>query len=390
MKGEQAATAREFPSREELLRLALLRMPGGSPRLLRTVLLACGSVSHALSMCEELPPDMRRLLLRVCARTDELRALASTELRFLAAADASLLWSDDTHYPALLAEVSSAPSLLFCRGNVAALARPQLAIVGSRHASPSGLAAARAFAADLAAAGFVITSGLALGIDAMAHEGALAAGGETVAVLGCGADVVYPRRHVALADRIRARGCIVTEMPPGTEPLAAHFPQRNRIISGLSLGVLVVEAAMDSGSLITARFAAEQGREVFAIPGSIHSPTSRGCHQLIREGATLVETSAQIMEALAHFVAPADRPLPAAGNRSATSPVLAADEARLVAAMSPAGSVVDDLAAQTGLGAARIAMLLNDLLLRDVVHALPGGLWQPAAAAASRIGHAAS
>lgn len=391
MRGEYAATAREFPSREELLRVALLRAPGGSPRMLRSVLVACGSVSHALSMCEALPAEMRRILLRVCVRSDELRALAAPELRFLAtAADATLLWGDDVQFPGLLGEVSSAPPLLFCRGSVAALARPQLAIVGSRHASPAGLAVARAFAADLAAAGFVITSGLALGIDAMAHEGALAAGGETVAVLGCGADVVYPRRHMALADRVRAQGCIVTEMPPGTEPLAAHFPQRNRIISGLSLGVLVVEAAVDSGSLITARFAAEQGREVFAIPGSIRSPTSRGCHQLIREGATLVETSAQIMEALAHFVVPADRQPPGANDQPSVSPTLAADEARLVAAMSPAGSLVDDLVARTGLCAARIATLLNELLLRDVVHALPGGLWQPAATASPRAGRAVS
>lgn len=371
--------AREIPAREDLLRLALLRAQGGSPRVLRAVLGACGSVGRALADLATLPTAVREQLLPLCVNDVALRGLVAPELRFLAAADAGLLWPDDAQFPGLLTEVSAPPALLFCRGKREILARPQLAIVGSRHASPAGLTTARAFAADLAAAGFVITSGLALGIDAMAHEGALAAGGDTVAVLGCGADRVYPRRHAALADRVRAQGCIVTELLPGTEPLANHFPQRNRIISGLSLGVLVVEAAMDSGSLITARFAAEQGREVFAIPGSIHSPLSRGCHQLIREGATLVETSAQMVDALAHFVAPVDRAAVHAGNGVRSSgAALKGEEARLVAAMCPAGSRIDELAARSGLAAGRTVVVLNELLLRGVVHALPGGLWQPA------------
>ncbi|MFZ5722152.1 MAG: DNA-processing protein DprA [Pseudomonadota bacterium] len=379
MLQERSDKHRDFPSRETLLRLALVRLHRGNPRVLRTLLATCGSLEWALADLDALPGHVREPLLPLCVDEAKLRALVAPEIRFLGVAGTGLLWSDDDLYPALLAEVSAAPSLLFCRGNPSVLSRPQLAIVGSRHASAAGLATARAFAADLAAAGFVITSGLALGIDAMAHEGALAAGGETVAVLGCGADRVYPRRHAALADGVQAGGCLVSEFLPGTEPVAAHFPQRNRIISGLALGVLVVEAAVDSGSLITARFAAEQGREVFAIPGSIHSPLSRGCHQLIREGATLVETSAQIIDALAHFVVPGDRQV-AAAEPGLSMAGLDDEAARLVAAMSPAGSAIDDLVARTGLAAARTASLLNELLLLGAVHALPGGLWQPGAA----------
>lgn len=305
-----------------------------------------------------------------CATTPEDEA-------FLAREDAAVIARDDARYPPLLAEIRDPPALLFCLGDTTLLSRPQIAIVGSRHASPAGLATARAFAADLAAAGFAITSGMALGIDAMAHEGALSARGQTIAVLGCGADVVYPRRHAALAARIRASGCLASECLPGTPPLAPLFPQRNRIISGLVLGVLVVEAAPDSGSLITARFAAEQGREVFAIPGSIHAPTSRGCHQLIREGATLVETSAQLVDALLHFGAPRGQsqlPLAPAPDGAGLAP----EEARLLGLLSPAGSHIDSLVDAGGLSAAEAGMTLSSLAARGYVHALPGGLWQPA------------
>lgn len=378
MRQDGMREMRGFSARETLLRLALLRLHNGNPRALRTLLATAGSIEWALADPDSQPAHVRELLLPLCVDEKTLRAMVAPELRFLADADTALLWSDDDHYPALLAEISATPALLYCRGNPTMLARPQIAIVGSRHASPVGLATARAFAADLAAAGFVITSGLALGIDAMAHEGALLAGGQTVAVLGCGADRVYPRRHETLAQRIGAQGCVISELRPGTEPLPNHFPQRNRIISGLALGVLVIEAAVDSGSLITARLAAEQGREVFAIPGSIHSPLSRGCHQLIREGATLIETSAQLIDALAHFVSPEHRPANAHGEKTATNPQpdLLGDEARLVQAMAPAGSAIDELVASTGLAAATTATLLNDLLLRGLVHALPGGRWQ--------------
>ncbi len=372
----------DFSRREALLRLALLRAHTGNARQLRRLLAQVPSLRMAVAELARQPADVREWLSPLCASADDVPAISMTDAHFLALDDAAIIADDDQLFPPLLAEISEPPPLLFLRGDAAVLARPQLAIVGSRHASPAGLATARAFAADLAAAGFVITSGLALGIDAMAHEGALSVGGKTVAVLGCGADQVYPRRHAALAERIRLHGCLVSEFLPGMPPLAAHFPQRNRIISGLSLGVLVVEAAPDSGSLITARFAAEQGREVFAIPGSIHSPMARGCHQLIREGATLIESSAQLMEALAHFVLPGHRMVaPGAVSTAVRGPAAAsvsAGEEALLRAMSPAGTVIDELVHQAGMNVAEAGMLLNGLALRGLVHVLPGGRWQPA------------
>ncbi|HMU65901.1 MAG TPA: DNA-processing protein DprA, partial [Cellvibrionaceae bacterium] len=194
-------------------------------------------------------------------------------------------------YPAVLREIPKAPALIYLKGRPQALALPQLAMVGSRSPSPSGVSIAREFAQHLAAGGLAITSGLALGIDQAAHEGALAAEGMTIAVMATGIDQVYPRRNQALAERIvAAGGALITEFPIGTAPQAAFFPQRNRIISGLSAGVLVVEAAVKSGSLITARYALQHNREVFAIPGSIHNPLCRGCHALIKEGAVLTES----------------------------------------------------------------------------------------------------
>ncbi len=204
----------------------------------------------------------------------------------------------DQRYPSLLREIDRPPPLLFIKGDPMLLALPQIAIVGSRNATASGRENARSFAAALAASGFVITSGLALGIDGAAHSGALERG-KTIAVTGCGVDVVYPRAHMELHHRIITEGgAVVSEFPPAMPPLAGHFPRRNRIISGLSAGVLVVEAASRSGSLITARCAMEQGREVFAIPGSIHNVASKGCHQLLKQGATLVESASDIVEQL--------------------------------------------------------------------------------------------
>lgn len=213
-----------------------------------------------------------------------------------ALAGVTLLWLGSQAYPAALAEIGDPPPVLYVRGRTELLATPQVAIVGSRNASRQGCENAWIFAGDLARAGITVTSGLALGIDAEAHRGALAADGDTVAVLGTGIDVAYPRRNTELFEAIAAAGAIVTEMPPGSPPRAGHFPRRNRIIAGLSLGCLVVEAAVRSGSLITARLGLEYGREVFAVPGSIHNPRSRGAHALIRAGAKLVETTADILE----------------------------------------------------------------------------------------------
>jgi len=230
---------------------------------------------------------------------NEIKQQVAEALIWLEAENHHLLMWDAENYPTLLAELPDAPPLLFVSGSPEILERPQLAIVGSRSASRPGLDNAKAFAKSLASGGFVITSGLALGIDGAAHQGALDSGGQTVAVLGTGLEQLYPRQHVRLADGLCAQGgALVSELPLNSPPQGRNFPRRNRIISGLSLGVLVVEASPNSGSLITARLAAEQGRSVWALPGSIHHPGARGCHQLIREGAILVESTTHILEDL--------------------------------------------------------------------------------------------
>ncbi len=218
--------------------------------------------------------------------------------RWLESGAARLVSCMDVDYPPLLREAGHAPAFLYVRGDTGVLASAQLAIVGSRNPTAGGRSDAREFARYLAAGGLTITSGLALGIDGAAHRGALDAGGRTIAVCGAGLDIVYPREHEALAHEIAASGALVSEFAPGVPPLPAHFPQRNRVISALALGVLVVEAARRSGSLVTARHALDQGRELFAIPGSIHNPLARGCHQLIRSGAKLVESAPDILEEL--------------------------------------------------------------------------------------------
>ncbi|OBY88057.1 DNA protecting protein DprA [Pseudomonas sp. AU11447] len=281
-------------------RLRLHALPELGPRRFRRLLDAFGSASAALSA----PAAAWRSLglPASCAeprRDARIREQAAQAMRWLEAPAQHLLMWDSPGYPALLAELEDAPPLLFLAGEPTVLERPQLAMVGSRRASKPGLDTARAFARSLAGGGFVITSGLALGIDGAAHEGALDGGGKTVAVLGTGLEHLYPRRHLGLARRIVEQGsALVSEFPLYTPPQASNFPRRNRIISGLSLGTLVVEASPSSGSLITARLAAEQGREVYAIPGSIHHPGARGCHELIRQGATLVETVEHILEGL--------------------------------------------------------------------------------------------
>lgn len=293
-------------------RLRLHLLPELGPRYFCRLMEAFGSASSAMSA----PASAWKALglSGNCAeqrRNSTIRERAAEALSWLELPGQQLLMWDSPDYPVLLAELSDAPPLLFVAGDPALLAKPQLAIVGSRKASRPGLDTAHRFARSLAAGGFVITSGLALGIDGAAHQGALDAAGHTVAVLGTGLQQLYPRRHAALASRIReAGGALVSELPLDCAPHASNFPRRNRIISGLSLGVLVVEASPSSGSLITARLANEQGREVYAIPGSIHHPGARGCHQLIREGACLVESIDDIMQALRGWTADVACPEP--------------------------------------------------------------------------------
>jgi DNA processing protein len=281
-------------------RLRLHRLPELGPARFKKLLEAFGSASKAISA----PASAWRALGLPLAcsearRASEIRDGASQALAWLELAGQHLLMWDQPDYPALLAEISDAPPLLFVAGDPGILEKPQLAMVGSRSASRPGMDTAAAFSRSLASAGFVITSGLALGIDAAAHQAAMDVGGRTVGVLGTGLEKFYPQRNRGLAEAMIASGsAVVSEFPLDAGPSASNFPRRNRIISGLSLGVLVVEASVASGSLITARLAAEQGREVYAIPGSIHHPGARGCHQLIRDGAVLVETIEHILEAL--------------------------------------------------------------------------------------------
>lgn len=217
--------------------------------------------------------------------------------------DVKLLDTHSEDYPALLREIKRAPPVLYCWGDPTVLSLPQIAVVGSRSPTPGGRDNAKSFAAHLSARGVTITSGLALGVDIAAHEGALESNGKTIAVLGTGIDQIYPQRHAQLShDIVKQGGCVISEFPLGTPPQPANFPQRNRIISGLSFGVLVIEAAVKSGSLITARYAIQQNREVFAIPGSIHNPLSRGCHALIRDGAKLVESAQDIIDEVQGFL----------------------------------------------------------------------------------------
>jgi DNA processing protein len=281
----------------------------------------------------------------------------------------------DTAYPAALLDIEDPPLMLYMLGTLAGkpATAPHIAIVGSRNPTPQGEANARQFAKAFGGAGLCVVSGLALGVDGAAHDGALLGGGETIAVVGTGLDRVYPKKHLALAHRIAQQGMIVSEFPLGTPPLAANFPRRNRIISGLSRGTLVVEAALQSGSLITARLAAEQGKEVFAIPGSIHSPQSRGCHALIKQGAKLVEVAQDVLEELE--LSTAGR---APGGGDVAAEPHAADP--LVAALGFDPVSLDALQARTGLDTPRLQAGLLELELCGQVVRLPGGLFQRLAA----------
>ncbi len=283
----------------------------------------------------------------------------------------------DREYPQLLLETADPPTLLYVKGRLALLNQPALAIVGSRNASTQGLRDAEAFARSLAAAGLTIVSGQALGIDAAAHRGALAGNGDTIAVIGTGADRIYPARNRALAMEIAERGAIISEFPLGTIAHAANFPRRNRLIAGLCHGCLVIEAAPASGSLITARLAGEQGREVLAIPGSIHSPLAKGCHQLIKQGAKLVESAQDVLEELRlpQYQQANDEAAPAAAT--ADAPMAMADEAqRVLAALGHSPCDADSLALRSGLTAEALCAILTTLELAGTIASVPGGRYQ--------------
>ncbi|MBT9476634.1 DNA-processing protein DprA [Polaromonas sp.] len=368
------------------LRLAL--SPGIGNTTARKLLATFGSAQAVFAQSgatlRQLGSD--KLASALLTEPPTLAAQLQTTLDWLQAGDdRRVVALGDAAYPSELLDIEDPPLMLYMLGTLAQQAPAaakqaavKLAIVGSRNPTPQGEANARQFARAFGSAGICVVSGLALGIDGAAHDGALLGGGDTIAVVGTGLDRVYPKRHLALAHRIARQGMLISEFPLGTPPLTANFPKRNRIISGLSRGTLVVEAALQSGSLITARLAAEQGKEVFAIPGSIHSPQSRGCHALIKQGAKLVELAQDVLEEL-HLPATglaenADRAVQSANSEN--------DEAEnpLLAALGFDAVSLDALQARTGLDTARLQAQLLELELNGQVARLPGGLFQRLAA----------
>jgi DNA processing protein len=293
--------------------------------------------------------------------------LVEATLAWLEGPDCHFLAVGDPGYPQRLLEIPDPPHVIYVRGRTELLNAPAIGIVGSRNATPQGTRDAEAFALALSDAGFAVVSGLALGIDAAAHRGGLAGKSSSIAVLGTGPDRIYPRRNADLARALATQGCLVSEFAIGTPPDAGNFPRRNRLISGLARGVLVVEAALPSGSLTTAKYALDQGREVFAVPGSIHSPLSKGCHWLIKDGAKLAESAEDVLEELG-CKRPHTPPEEAPDEEGETDPVLAA--------MGFTPMSLDHLAERTGLGAAKLAAQLSRLEIEGRVAALPGGRFQ--------------
>ena len=363
--------------------LLCLRTPGLGPGGLRQRLAAAtGSIQAVWHQLQRDAPKLDEEARSWLRAPDP--ALLELDRDWLAQPSHRLLCCTEADFPPLLENIPQPPAALFVVGRADLLLHPQVAIVGARRASPAGLADARRFATALADAGYVVTSGLADGIDGAAHRGTLDAGGATVAVMGTGPDRIYPRKHMDLAQRIAVNGALVSEFSPGTAARSDHFPRRNRIISGLSLGTLVIEASLRSGSLITARLAGEQGREVLALPGSIHNPLARGCHRLIRDGARLIEEPAEVVEALtapaqalglelaARLQADPDRPAAAQVSAWHADP----EYRDLLQAMGHAPMSLDALVQHTGQSAAALSSMLLMLELEGVVGGLPGNRYQ--------------
>jgi DNA processing protein len=348
----------------------LLETPGLGRESARRLLAACGTPSAVLAT-----PHATLCALLGQARAEALQQLPPGFDERLAAAQRWLAGGDDRHvltldhpaWPPALLQSPDPPLQLYVQGDPTCLSAPSVAIVGSRHPSPQGADNALQIAERLGQEGWLVDTGLAHGIDAAAHEGALGAGAKTIAFMGTGPDIVYPSRHRALARRIAAQGALVTEHAPGTPPLPEHFPQRNRLIAGLTQGTLVVEAALRSGSLITARLANEAGRDVWAVPGSIHAQQSQGCHALIKQGAKLVECPEDVLEELRMPGTPAQARL-ALDDDAPADPLLQA--------LGDDPVTLDALLARTGWPTAELSARLLELELDGRVARLPGGLYQ--------------
>lgn len=356
--------------------LRLLLTPGIGRRAARSLLAACGLPQHVFTAGSAALEAI--VGSAAAALHDEPEGWAemvrATEQWLSEGPARSIVTLGDEAYPPLLLQTADPPLLLWAQGRIGLLQATSIAIVGSRNPSPQGGDNASDFARHFSQNGLTVVSGMAAGIDGAAHEGGLAGPGSTVAVVGTGLDRVYPRQHRELAHRIAEQGLLISEFPLGTPPLAENFPQRNRIIAGLSLGTLVVEAAVQSGSLITARLAAEMGREVFAIPGSIHAPQARGCHALIKQGAKLVESADDVLDELQ---LPAAAPTPAA---TASLPEIEGEDP-LLTALGHDPATLDALSARTGWSAQNLGVRLLELELDGKVVRLPGGLFQRRGAA---------
>ena len=364
-----------MPDSDLKYRLALHRCPGIGPATFQQLLLRFGSAENTLGanasqlLSLNLKPETIEYLLKPDWES------VDRELEWSEEPQHHILTLNDSDYPSLLREIPATPPILYIHGDRGLLQSPQLAIVGSRNPTPNGRITAQDFARHLADVGLTITSGLALGIDAASHLGALESDGYTIAVMGTGLDRVYPARNRDLAHAVAERGALVSEYPLGTTPRPENFPRRNRIISGLSMGTLVVEAALQSGSLTTAHHAVEQGREVFAIPGSIHNPLSRGCHRLIREGAKLVETAEDILSELSALSQALDSPQKTHEKHYDTSESLDQEYERLLDTMGFAPTPVDQLVSLSGLTAEEVSSMLLILELQGYVGSSPGGLY---------------
>jgi DNA processing protein len=359
--------------------ILLQRIPGIGPSRYHQLLKRFGSPRQVFSATAQ---ALKELGLAAKSIASIVRTRQNPDDSLVAQCQLDLLWLENTQacvltfasdaYPPQLREIATPPPLLYVLGDASILKKPQLAIVGARSASTNGCRAAYDFAFELARNDMVITSGLALGIDAACHEGALAADGYTLAVLGTGLDQLYPARHKHLAERIAVQGAIVSEFALGTGPRREHFPRRNRLISGLSIGVLVVEAARQSGSLITAHYALEQNREVFAIPGSIHNPLSRGCHSLIRQGAKLVESVADIYEEIG-AMGQIWQQVESDEKAPDTSSKLSVEELKLLDCIGYEPTPVDLIIARTALPAGVVSAMLVGLELDGQVETSQGG-----------------
>ncbi|MBV8680488.1 MAG: DNA-protecting protein DprA [Aquitalea sp.] len=346
--------------------LLLALTPGIGPAGFLKLIASFGSASHAVTAGTGLTAPLIGQEAATALRDQVAAASVDAALAWAEQAQCSLISLQDDDYPQALAETASPPPLLFARGRRELLQRPMLAMVGSRSATPPGRQIAEAFAQHLSEHGYTIVSGLASGIDTAAHQGALQAAGSTIAVIGTGIDRVYPASNRQLAHQIGSAGLILSEFPLGAGPLAGHFPRRNRIIAGLSRGCLVVEANINSGSLITARLAAESGREVMAVPGSINNPQARGCHRLLKDGARLVETLDDVLDEVGRLAPITAPPAPAVAA--------AADPGQAILEKIGFDPVsCEQLAPQLGLTQGELYAMLLELELAGKLSSLPGG-----------------